>query len=202
MLNQPLFLPYALIVFRVLLAPAVIYLAYNYPEASPLIVLACFLAIVSDFFDGYIARKKGVSNNKLRVNDSRADMVYWAATFWCVWVLHPELVKDKAIWIAVVLGLEFVPNIIYQVRFKKQSATHAYLAKLWGLTLLTAIVFLFGFNISGFPFMLTLVIGSLAQIERVLIALILPHSTSDIPSVYHAWLIKKGKPIKKYKLFH
>lgn len=56
-----------LMIFRLLLGPVIIYLAYKIEETNKLyIVILMYLGILSDIFDGIIARKLGVATEKLR----------------------------------------------------------------------------------------------------------------------------------------
>lgn len=41
-----------------------------------------------------------------------------------------------------------------------------------------------------------------AVVVLIWIAFFLPRWTSDTPSMFHAWRIKKGLPIRRHKLFH
>jgi CDP-diacylglycerol--glycerol-3-phosphate 3-phosphatidyltransferase len=60
-------LPYILIAARFLLAPIIIALAYfKGTESAFLIVTLMYLGLLTDIFDGIIARKVGVSSEKLR----------------------------------------------------------------------------------------------------------------------------------------
>jgi hypothetical protein len=51
-------------------------------------------------------------------------------------------------------------------------------------------------------FRVCIAIGLLSQLDRIIISALLPASECDIPSFYHAWLRKKGRTFKRYKLFN
>ena len=87
-------------------------------------------------------------------------------------------------------------------KFGKETCTHAFLAKLWGLSLLAAFTSLLGFQYAGIPFYIAIILGLISHIDRILITLILPEWQHDIPSSYHAWLIRKGKNIKRNSLLN
>jgi CDP-diacylglycerol--glycerol-3-phosphate 3-phosphatidyltransferase len=61
---------------------------------------------------------------------------------------------------------------------------------------------LIGFSKGGFFFFLALIVGYLSHLDRILITLLIPKWTHDIPSTYHAWLLRQGKTFKKFKLFN
>jgi CDP-diacylglycerol--glycerol-3-phosphate 3-phosphatidyltransferase len=73
------------------------------------------------------------------------------------------------------------------------------LSKIWGITLLIAFTSLIGFNHAGIPFATAIVMGLISHIDRILITLILQRWSHDIPSAYHAYLIRKGVEFKRNK---
>jgi CDP-diacylglycerol--glycerol-3-phosphate 3-phosphatidyltransferase len=98
--------------------------------------------------------------------------------------------------------MEVACYVISLLKFKRESAHHNFLSKFWGINLLVAFTSLIGFNYSGIPFDLAIIFGILSHIDRILITLILPEWTHDIPSTYHAVLIRKGIKFKKNIYFN
>lgn len=191
-------IPQKLILFRFLLAPIILYLAYFVGHLSkPIILILMYLGLISDILDGIIARKQQISSEKLRRLDSQTDMIFWLSIGFATWILYPNLIKENSIAIWSILIMEIACYVISFLKFKKETCTHAFLSKLWGLTLLIAFTSLIGFNYAGFPFYLAIVLGLISHIDVILIVLILPKWTHDIPSAYHAYLIRKKKKFKK-----
>ena len=191
-------IPIALILFRLLLAPIILGLAYFTGESSKLtIVILMYLGLISDILDGIIARKQGVSSAKLRRMDSQTDMIFWLSIGFATWILYPKLISDNSVAIWAILLMEISVYVISIIKFKKETCTHAFLSKLWGLTLLTAFTSLIGFNHAGIPFTAAIIMGLISHIDRILITLLLPQWTHDIPSAYHAYLIRKGIDFKR-----
>lgn len=196
-------IPVLLIIFRLLLAPVILFITWKFGHsAKPLILLLMYLGLFSDIFDGIIARHLKVSSQGLRRFDSQTDMIFWVSIGVSTWILYPQLIKDNAIPIVVVFIMEGLCYAISIIRFGRETCTHAFLSKMWGITLLIAFTSLIGFNYAGFPFALAIVMGIISHIDRILITLILPAWTHDIPSAYHAYLIRKGVAFKKNKLFN
>lgn len=196
-------IPILLIVFRFLLGPILIVLTYNYGnEIRKELVVLIFLGLLSDIFDGIIARRFGTSSEKLRRMDSQTDLVFWLCVAWCSWILNPEIIKENAITIAVIFVMEALTYVFSFMKFGKETCTHAFLSKLWGITLLLAFVGMIGFGYAGITFSLAIVFGIVGHIDVLLIVLILPRWTFDVPSCYHAYLIRKNIPFKKNKLFN
>ena len=191
-------IPILLIIFRLLLAPVILALAYFIGESSKItIVILMYLGLISDILDGIIARKQNISSAKLRRMDSQTDMIFWLSIGFATWILYPKLISDNATVIWAILGMEIACYAISFLRFKKETCTHAFLSKLWGITLLIAFTSLIGFNHAGIPFALAITMGLISHIDRILITLILPKWTHDIPSAYHAYLIRKGIDFKR-----
>lgn len=196
-------IPYILIAIRFLLAPIIFFLAYLNGEESRFIILSLmFLGLLTDIFDGIIARKVGVSSEKLRRFDSQVDLVFWLSLAFAAYFLNPELIKSEWKNITLIFVMEALCYIISFVKFKKETCTHAFLSKMWGLSLLIAFTYLIGFQQSGWAFYLAIILGIVSHIDVILIILILPKWQYDVPSCYHAWNIRKGKQRKKSTLFN
>jgi len=195
--------PKGLILFRFLLAPIILLLAYYLGESSKMIILILmYLGLISDILDGIIARKQNTSTEKLRRLDSQTDMIFWLSIGFATWILYPELIKENSISINIILTMEVMVYVISIIKFKKETCTHAFLSKIWGITLLIAFTSLIGFNHAGIPFLIAIIMGIISHIDRILITLILPTWTHDIPSTYHAYLYKNGIEFKKNKYFN
>ena len=191
-------IPILLILFRLLLAPIILVLAYFIGESTKtIIVVLMYLGLISDILDGIIARKQNISSAKLRRMDSQTDMIFWLSIGFATWILYPKLISDNSIVIWTILGMEIACYVISLIKFKKETCTHAFLSKLWGITLLIAFTSLIGFNHAGIPFAMAIIMGLISHIDRILITLILPKWTHDIPSAYHAYLIRKGIDFKR-----
>jgi len=156
-----------------------------------------YLGLVSDILDGIIARKQKISSEKLRRMDSQTDMIFWLSIGFATWILYPKLISDNLIVIWIILIMEIACYVISLIKFKKETCTHSFLSKLWGISLLVAFTSLIGFNNAGIPFAMAIILGLISQLEIILIILILPKWTHDIPSVYHAYLIRKGIEFKR-----
>lgn len=196
-------IPQKLILFRFLIAPIIIFLAYYLGDHSRmLIVFLMVLGILSDIFDGIIARRMGISTVKLRKLDSQVDLVFWLSIGGSAFLLDPEIIADHKIYIVAVLLMEGLCYLVSFIRFQKAPSIHAIVSKIWGITLLICFIALIGFGRAGFPFKLAIYWGLVSQLEVILILCVLPEWQSDVPSIYHAYLIRKGIPFSKSKLLN
>lgn len=191
-------IPYLLIAIRFVFAPIIFCLAYFYgAEYRFLILTLMYIGLFTDIFDGIIARKAGVSSEKLRRLDSQVDLIFWLSIAFAAYFINPSQITDKWQFILLLLGMEALCYLLSWIKFGKETCTHAWLSKLWGLSLLLAFTYLIGFQKVNWTFYLTLILGFIAHLDVVLIILILPKWQYDVPSFFHAWKIRKGKHFKK-----
>ncbi|MEO6868510.1 MAG: CDP-alcohol phosphatidyltransferase family protein [Ginsengibacter sp.] len=196
-------LPLLLIAFRFLLAPIMLYLGYFYKITyRHLIVVLLIAGLVSDIFDGIIARKQNTSSATFRRLDSQTDMIFWLSAGFTAWFIWPDVIRANKPVIYILLGMEALCYLISFLRFGKETCSHAYLSKFWGLTLLAAFIDLILNGHAGFLFYFCLIAGIISHLDRILITLILPKWQHDVPSAYHAWLIRKGKSFRRFSLFN
>lgn len=146
-------IPISLILFRLILAPLILGLVYFYKEESKMIILILmYLGLISDILDGIIARQLNVSSTKFRRFDSQTDMIFWLSIGISTWMLYPDLIKQNSVPIIIIFIMEGMCYLISIIKFKRETCTHAFMSKLWGITLLIAFTSLIGFNHTGTPF--------------------------------------------------
>jgi phosphatidylglycerophosphate synthase len=196
-------IPQLLILLRFCFAPIILLLAYFYGDrATNFILILMYLGLFSDIFDGIIARKQNLSTEKLRRLDSQVDIVFWLSIVTATWMLKRELLADKTIGLAIILIGEGLCYLVSFIKFKKEPATHAILSKIWGITLIIAFTALLGFNKVGAYFYTCVILGIISHIDVLLILLILPKWTHDVPSSIQALKMRRGLEIKRNKLFN
>jgi CDP-diacylglycerol--glycerol-3-phosphate 3-phosphatidyltransferase len=95
-------LPNILTIFRIVLIPVLVVLLTNSgPTASLLAALTFFLACLSDFFDGYLARRWGISTTLGKLLDPLADKLIVAAAL----IMLAGMERSPAVpaWMTVVI---------------------------------------------------------------------------------------------------
>ena len=183
-------IPMGLVVLRFFLGPGM-WLVYLL-DASPSWYMAILtLAFLSDFFDGVIARRLGVSTDNLRSLDSWADTVFYLCVFSVA--LGEYYTHIKAYWlpIAVLISMELLRHVFDRIKFGKSASYHMWSAKLWGLCLYLGFMQLLGFGDAGVLFLLAIVVGIAADIEGLLASVVLSSWRADVPSLYHAIKIER-----------
>lgn len=99
-------LPNALSVSRALLLPFILYFMFrrNAGIADHLIAAGIFVvAALTDFLDGYLARKQGLNSDLGVFLDLTADKVLVSALLVALVSLHPVSVDPLFVWIAIII---------------------------------------------------------------------------------------------------
>ena len=160
-----------------------------------------YYGILSDVFDGIIARKLKVSTDSFRIADTIIDLLFYLSILGFIWCNFPASIVDNLFFIAGIFGLELLMYLTCFFRFSKLPSPHAILSKFWGIYIVVEFTLIL-LNISGFHFRMALILGLIVHLDRLLIYILLPKWEHDIPSSYHSLLIRRGKPIKRRKLFN
>jgi phosphatidylglycerophosphate synthase len=167
-----------------------------------IIAVLIVLGLISDIFDGIIARKLNISNQKLRRMDSSVDQVFWTCCVIGAYLVCPDFFKAHWIKLLILVIVEGMTYAISFIRFKKEVATHAISSKLWTLTIMAVLIQVILSCNSLIVFDICFWLGIITRVEIIAILLIIREWTNDVPSVYHAVLLRKGKEIKRNKLFN
>jgi phosphatidylglycerophosphate synthase len=196
-------IPVMLIYSRLIFGAIIILLTILQPDYFKGIIVALIATgLLTDIFDGIIARRLNISTQKLRRLDSTVDQFFWLCIILSAYLISPGFFKQNLVLITILLGLEACCYAVSFIKFKKEVATHAISSKIWVLLLCATLIQVIAAGNSVILFYCCFFLGVITRLEIILIVLILKTWTNDVPSVYHAVLIKKGKEIKRHKLFN
>ncbi|MFV8282498.1 CDP-alcohol phosphatidyltransferase family protein [Christiangramia marina] len=158
--------------------------------------------LLTDIFDGIIARKLKVSTQKLRILDSNVDQFFWLTVMGTIFFLNINFILDNIIWISIISILEISAYVISYKKFSRSIATHSILAKFWTISLVAFLVDLTINSRSHTLFIICVILGIISRAEIILIILNLKKWTTDVPSILSVSKINRGIKIKKSKLFN
>ncbi len=158
--------------------------------------------LITDIFDGIIARKLDISTQKLRILDSNVDQFFWLIVMGTIFYLNLDFILENILWISIIFILELAAYIISYKKFGRTIATHSILAKFWTISLVAFLVDLVLNSTSYTLFIICVTLGIISRIEIILIILSLKKWTTDVPSILSVSKINKGIKIKKSKLFN
>ncbi len=178
------YLPSLLVGLRLVIAPFLLVDAWDH-QISDWFLVGYVIAVLSDIFDGIIARRLGVSTVKLRQADSWADICLYLCVAASAWLVYPQLILGFKVPLLLATIAQLSLFTICLIKFRKFPSFHTYTAKIWGLTLLIATIGLFGF---GYANTLWLAIGMcvINSLEEIAMTLILPEWKCDILSIFAA----------------
>jgi CDP-diacylglycerol--glycerol-3-phosphate 3-phosphatidyltransferase len=196
-------IPFGLIISRLVIGFICVFLAFSkYEFVNITIVILIITGLLTDVFDGIIARKLNIATEKLRIWDSNVDVIFWLCVIFSVFYLNQNYIIENYILITVILILEIISYIISFIKFKRTIATHSILAKFWTLTLLAFLIDLTLNSTSWYWFYGCIILGIISRLEIITIILALKKWTTDVPSLLSVKNLNKGLPIKKFKLFN
>ncbi len=196
-------IPYILIYSRIIFAILIILLlSFPYIGSDYWVVGLMVFAILTDVFDGIIARRIGVSSERLRVLDSNVDQFFWLVTVVSVFYDSKEFILAEIVWIGIILLLELSTYMVSYFKFRRTIATHSILAKFWTISLLIFLIDLVLNNQSFYPFLVCVILGIISRIEILLIIVRLKKWVTDVPSIFSVSKLNRGEEIKRNKLFN
>jgi len=195
--------PIILIYSRLVLGLLAIFLSVlHVNNYTPIAFGILTLGLLTDVFDGIIARKLNISTQKLRRLDSTIDVVFFAAVAIATYIQCPDFFNSNSTKLITLLASEALTYIISYFKFKKEIATHSIGAKVWTLFLFATLVQVIFKCDSVILFNLCFWIGLITRLEIMAIVLAVRTWTSDVPTFYHAMQLRNGKEIKRNKLFN
>jgi len=178
-----------LVCLRLLLTPVLLLFAGYHPV--PAVFGACLaLALLSDFFDGIIARRLGVATAGLRRLDSCADTIFCCSAALAVWMLHPEVIRERRLILALLVALEVARYVLDFIKFRREASYHMWSAKLWALVLFLVFFVVLVDGGWGVWVDAAILLGIASDLEGIAISLLLPTWRHDVPSLVHAWRIR------------
>jgi phosphatidylglycerophosphate synthase len=148
-------------------------------------ILGYVIAVLSDIFDGVIARRLGVNTVQLRQADSWADICLYVCVAISAWLVYPEVIIAFRVPLLMAVTAQLTLFTVSLLKFQKFPSFHTYTAKLWGLALLAATVGLFGFEQANLLW-LAIALCLINSLEEIVMTLILPEWQCDVLSLFHA----------------
>lgn len=148
-------------------------------------------ALLSDVFDGWIARAFGLESKLGATLDSVADSLMLFVSVYGIWVFHPEVVREHAWLCGIAVGLWALEDLLALARYGRLSSFHTYLSKVVAnlLGLFIGWLFLFGFE----PWMLHLAAGTsiVASLEELVLLRVLPEWRADVRGLW--WVLRERR---------
>ena len=196
-------IPIALIYSRLVIGFAI--LLFSFLHIAHYIFIAITLltvGLLSDIFDGIIARKLNISTQRLRRLDSTIDQIFFISVVVATYFQCPSFFINNKTLLVILFATEALTYLVSYIKFKKEIATHSIGAKVWTLLLFATLIEIMVKCESPIFFKVCYWVGMITRFEIIAIILILKTWTNDVPSIYHSIQLRKGKLIKRNKLFN
>jgi phosphatidylglycerophosphate synthase len=196
-------IPITLIYTRLIIGLFILFLSIKHVGNYKFIaILLLSIGLLTDIFDGIIARQLGISSERLRRLDSNIDQIFFISFAIATYIQCPDFFKLNALLLTILLGFEGLTYAVSYLKFRKEIATHSIGAKIWSLFLFATLIQLIYQCQSDILFTYCFWIGIVTRLEIIIILLILKKWTNDVPTFYHALQIRQGKEIKRNKVFN
>ncbi len=143
------------------------------------------LALVSDIFDGIIARRRGVATELLRRADGWADLAFILSYVGFVLVARGDALEGWWSWIAALAIFQGLATVQDFARYGRGACFHFWSAKLWAVPFYGA---LFQLTAGYDPWLVgpTLALGFIHLSERVIAVRLIPVWLQDQPHIFAA----------------
>jgi CDP-diacylglycerol--glycerol-3-phosphate 3-phosphatidyltransferase len=194
-------LPGILLYSRLAMAFIIMFVSPAPEQNTTMVIVLMYAGILSDVFDGILARKLQAANDTFRIMDTVIDLVFYLSIVFFISKVSPASLSENLVPVCAIFTLEFLMYTVSLIRFRQLPSPHALLSKLWGIVLVVEFTLLL-LDVKGIHFQLALMFGLIAHADRLLIYCLLKTWNRDIPSSYHAFLLRQGKPIIRWKLFN
>jgi phosphatidylglycerophosphate synthase len=148
-------------------------------------------ALVSDIYDGVLARRWKCDTAGVRLFDSMADTVFYLCTAVALWIRRPELWRSYWGLLVGLLGLEVLRFAFDFAKFGKPASYHSYLAKAWGLVMAVAVIISFATRLGSWLVPVALILGIMCDLEGLAMSWVMPLWRKDIKTLGEAWRIRE-----------
>ena len=174
----------------------------NVKNYNTIAVTLFVVGLLTDIFDGIIARQLKISTQNLRRLDSTVDQIFFLLVAIATFINSRKFFVDNEVELIILISVEALACFICFLKFKKEIATHSIASKIWVLFLFATIIQVMLTRNSNGLFQVYFYIGVATRLEIIVIILVLRKWTNDVPSIYQAVLLRQGKTIKRHKLFN
>ncbi|HWZ43702.1 MAG TPA: CDP-alcohol phosphatidyltransferase family protein [Candidatus Saccharimonadales bacterium] len=183
-------LPWMLVLFRLALGPGIVWLGLTRPQRW--MTVGCIvLALVSDIYDGVLARRWRCDTSRLRRWDTLADTVFYLGVLALVMLRYPMTAQHHAVLFVALVAMELGQHLFAWMKFGRNASYHSILAKVWGLLMAAATIAFFGFGLDNWFLDAVLAWGIVCNAEGFAMSLVLPIWQRDVPTLGHALRMRK-----------
>jgi len=181
-------IPNILSFYRIIIFPLILY--FTITKSEKLFVIFLIISLITDILDGFIARRFNMKSELGARLDSIADIGTFILAVVGIFIFKSNDFAPHLLSFFSFLGLHLLSNIVSLIKFKRFPSLHLYSWKIGGYIqgIFFFILFVFGFNIFAYYFMI--IWGILSFSEHIAIQLIIKEMKSNIKGLY--WVLKNN----------
>lgn len=181
--------PNALSLYRLLMAPVVLYFALS--EQETLFAIFICINLVTDMLDGFVARHFNMQTHFGAALDNLADIGTYILAVVGIYVFKWQEIEPYSWALYVFVGVLLLSYAVAFIRFRKIPGLHLYSAVSSGYAqgIFLFVLFAFGFY-PGF-FIAVILWGAIAYVEKIVVLLYLDDIKIGVRGIY--WLLKEQK---------
>jgi phosphatidylglycerophosphate synthase len=183
-------LPNKISMARIALTPFLIWIGWTHQAVLFLVLLA--LLLISDFVDGFLARRLHQETRLGTQLDTAGDLLLTIFSITGGWLLWPERVNPEAPFFFSMLGLLGLSGLVCLIKYRHFPTYHAWSAKISTAVAGTGVWILFA-GITPWVFRIAIAVLAFSALEEILITLILPSWRPNVPTVWHALRLRKAE---------
>jgi len=172
--------------YRIIIFPFVLWLIFAGNEN--LFAIFITISLITDFLDGFIARRFKMETQIGVKLDSWADFGTYILAFIAIALFKWPEIQPYALMLYVFAGILALSYILVFVKFKGLAGLHTYMFKVTGYMQGAFIISLFLWGFYLLPYYICLAWGTLACIEEIIIILILKEPKMNVKGLY--WILK------------
>jgi CDP-diacylglycerol--glycerol-3-phosphate 3-phosphatidyltransferase len=148
-------------------------------------------AVVSDIFDGVLARRWHCDSAPVRLFDTLSDTFFYLCAGVALWMTRPDIYRHNGDLLLVVLAMEAFHFGFDYAKFGKPASYHSWLAKSWGITLATALMTALATPFGSPLITLSLIVGIACKAEGLAMSFMLTKWTRDVRTLAAAWELRR-----------
>jgi cardiolipin synthase (CMP-forming) len=153
-------------------------------EDRTIFIVLISINLITDILDGYIARRYNLCTEFGARLDSMADIGTFLLSISGFLVFEKPFVQAHGAAFLLLLGSYLTGQILSIIKFKRTTSFHLYSNKFSGYVQGFFIFIFFVFGYQPYLFYFMIVVGFLAEIEVILLVLILPKLISNARSIF------------------
>lgn len=147
-------------------------------------------ALLSDIYDGVLARRWKCDTAGVRLFDSMADTVFYACVGVALWFGRSPALRENALLLVGLMGVELARYALDFAKFGRPASYHSWLAKSWGLVMALGVMVAFATGGGGLLLRISLALGLVCNVEGLAMSLILPQWTRDVKGIAAAFRLR------------